>query len=241
LARLADTAQEEERWWQAKIKRLAGKLLVAAEGGVEIGAAELAALPRAVARRLVRYAASHEGCSLEFDAVERVLDLAAGETGRGTLDLAGGRVIRSFDRMRFMTAGSPARPQEVAVTIPGRYLWPEDQTLVCLEIAETESRAGSCARLKLTEGDRSAPLMLRGWRAGDHYHPAGRFRDQKLKEMFQQARVPSWRRGSWPILCKGTEILWTRQFGASAEWAAGQSGPALYVWEEPAEEKHLKA
>lgn len=237
LARLADTAREEEQCWKPEIEKLAGDLLT--EG--ETSASRLSGLPRAVARRLVRHAAG----ALEFDAVERVLDLARGKAGRGTLDLPRVRVVRSFDRLRFMPPGRPVHPQPLRVCVPGRYPWPkagpEGGTRVCLEAAETEPVPGGCVRLKLSEAASSTPLLLRGWRAGDHYQPAGHSRDRKLKEMFQQARVPSWQRGFWPILCQGTEILWVRQFGAASEWVARPPGPALFVWEEPAKDKQHQA
>ena len=189
-------------------------------------------MPRATGRRLVRYAGMELGCSLDFAAVERVLELAASEAGRGTVGLpGGGRVVRSFDRLRFMTAGGPMRREPVAVSVPGNYEWAGSR--VCLDVSAAEPVPGGCVRLKLSGAEASsAPLVLRGWRAGDHYQPAGHFRDQKLKEMFQEARIPSWRRDSWPILCQGTEILWARQFGAAADRAAGASGRTLCVWEE---------
>jgi tRNA(Ile)-lysidine synthase len=232
LARLADTAQAEESLWNAKVKRLAGKLL----SNGEIDAARLVALPRAAARRLVRHAAAEVGrIGLDFEHVERVLELAAAKSGRGTLDLPGIRVVRSFDRIRFESHGSPVRLQPIPVSVPGKYVWPGGGTRVCLQVTDSEPAPGGCVRLKLSEGASSAPLVLRGWRAGDHYHPAGRFRNQKIKEMFQQARIPSWRRSSWPILCEGTEILWAREFGASADRVTQKPGPALCVWEEPVE------
>ena len=69
------------------------------------------------------------------------------------------------------------------------------------------------------------PLELRRWSAGDHYRPAGHSRDQKIKELFQKARIPSWRRRFWPIVSTGSRILWARGFGAAAEtrrrWRTG--------------------
>jgi tRNA(Ile)-lysidine synthetase-like protein len=80
----------------------------------------------------------------------------------------------------------------------------------------------ACATLKLDVfRSKARELELRGWRAGDHYRPLGQSRDRKLKEMFQQRRVPSWRRPFWPILSMGTQIVWARGFGAAAEFAAG--------------------
>ena len=64
-------------------------------------------------------------------------------------------------------------------------------------------------------------MELRGWRPGDHYRPARTVPGSKIKEMFQKARVPSWRRRFWPIVTSGSKILWARGFGAAAEFAVG--------------------
>jgi tRNA(Ile)-lysidine synthetase-like protein len=56
-------------------------------------------------------------------------------------------------------------------------------------------------------------LILRNWRPGDAYRPAAAARPVKLKDLFQRARIPSWQRPSWPVLTKGEEILWAKQFG----------------------------
>ena len=67
------------------------------------------------------------------------------------------------------------------------------------------------------------PLRVRGWRAGDSYPQAGHDGSVKLKDRFQRARVPSWKRNAWPIVEYEGRIAWTREFGP-ADWAA--PGPA---------------
>jgi tRNA(Ile)-lysidine synthase len=248
LARLADLAGEEERWWQAEIGVLADKLFSRVEGGVEIRAEALAGLsngqPRAAVRRLVRQAISLVGERAEFDHVEKVIELAQSGRGSGCLELPGVVVQRSFDWMRFTATGGclePLKPpQPVRVDVPGRYRWPGGE--VCFEVAEKPQRAG-CVSLKWKgrkvpahrelRGLELRGLELRGWRAGDHYRPWGRSRDQKIQEMFQKARIPSWKRGFWPIVSKGSKILWVREFGAAAEFASEAApGPSLWIWEE---------
>jgi len=230
LGHVADLAGEEERWWRAKIARLANKLMVASEGGFELRAEDLARLPKAVARRLIRHAAGN----LEFEHVEKVLDLAKNTRGSGCLELLGLRVERSFDWVRFTAGGrgpelmNATRP--VSVEVPGRYRWAGSE--VCFEVAEKPQRAG-CVRLKWNGRLAAARLELRGWRAGDHYRPWGRLRDQKIQEMFQKARIPSWKRGFWPIVTNGSKILWVREFGAAAEFAwEAEAGASLWIWEE---------
>jgi tRNA(Ile)-lysidine synthase len=245
LGHLADLAGEEERWWQAEIGTVAEKLLIETAGGAEIRAEALAGLERAVARRLVRSAIRRAGGpagkgSAEFEHVEKVLDLAKGARGSGCLELPGLVVERSFDWMRFTAAAGYAgrlhtnqpvtTTQPVAVKVPGRYRWVDSE--VCFEMGEKPKRAG-CVRLKWKGRHGPARLELRGWRAGDHYRPWGRSRDQKIQEMFQKARIPSWKRSVWPIVTSGPKILWVREFGAAAELASeGGPGPSLVIWEE---------
>lgn len=242
LARMADLAGEEERWWQGKIARLMRRLAVEGAmdgtGGIEISADALARLPKAVSRRLVRaLICKAGGGAAQFEHVEKVLGLAGSQRGSGCLELPGLAVARSFDWLRFSPAGPvDAEAEAVRVEVPGRCGWGDGA--VCFEVAEKPTpklEEAGCVRLKWRGQDAAAHLELRGWREGDHYRPAGRSRDQKIQEMFQKARVPSWKRGLWPIVTNGSKILWAREFGASAEFAAGPGrGPWLWIWEEPA-------
>ncbi|MGH9557858.1 MAG: tRNA lysidine(34) synthetase TilS [Bryobacteraceae bacterium] len=206
LAHLADLAYEEERWWSGALP----DLLIETSGGIELRASALAALPRAVARRLVRQAIAQVKGDLrrvEFDHVERVIALAHSASRAA---LPGIEAVRSFDWIRI---GEPwvntAAP--VAVTIPGTYPAPDGAGEIRVEIDETHLEACVTLKVKLT-----APMELRGWRPGDHYRPVGKSRDQKIKEMFQTARIPSWRRHGWPVLQAGGEIVWARSFGPAA-------------------------
>ena len=46
-------------------------------------------------------------------------------------------------------------------------------------------------------------------------------KQQKIKFLFQEARIPLWERGNWPIITYNGTIVWARRFGAAAEFAAG--------------------
>ena len=236
FAHLADLAREEEEWWQGEISRLANEMLIQVQGGIEIDATRLAALPKAVARRLVRKACTaKQSFSPAFDQIERILELAAHPKGSGKLELPGLVVIRSFDWLRFTPPSRGLRPEPIHPKVPGRYPWPGGDAQVCFEIVEGSRAPTGCASLKLSEGRLPAPLELRSWSVGDHYRPAGHSRDQKIKELFQEARIPSWRRQFWPIVASGSKILWVRGFGAAAECAAeNQPGSVLRIWEEKA-------
>jgi tRNA(Ile)-lysidine synthase len=237
LAQLARLAHDEERWWRSYIGELSAGILAARDGGIELRASALAALPPAVGRRLIRRAISQVKGDLQrlaFAHVERVLELAAQAEGDGRLRLPGLDVRRSFDWIRVAAAAPRLDISPVRLAIPGAYAV-SHETCLHLEIAPQSSPSKKGATLKAAELSlRRLPqvLELRGWKPGDHYRPQGQDRDQKIKEMFQVERVPSWLRESWPIVSSGDTILWARTFGAAAEFAAGREpGPVLRVWE----------
>jgi tRNA(Ile)-lysidine synthase len=226
LAQMADLAYEEERWWAAEIARLAQETLLVSRGAVEAPVRELARLPRAAARRLIRYAIRQIKGNLhaiQFGHVERVLELVE---AAGQAELPGVQAIRSFEWIRLQVPGSP-QPTEGELTVPGRRLSPDGNSMICLDVIRQTRGPAACGTLKSDLCFRTIPerLVLRGWRPGDRYCPIGHTGDWKLKELFQRQRVPSWRRPFWPILCWGDKILWTRDFGPAREYA-GKSGSA---------------
>jgi tRNA(Ile)-lysidine synthetase-like protein len=137
---------------------------------------------------------------IEFDHVESVIDMQSARVTLPGLD-----AVRSFDLVRLTRTGPKPAIEPLELMIPGTYAAPDGMSEIRLE---------PCDNLELT-----APLVLRGWRPGDHYRPVGKSRDQKLRNMFRSAGVLSWRRPYWPILeCDG-KIAWARQFGVAAEFA----------------------
>ncbi len=243
LAHLADLAHEEESWWTQEIDRLAATHLVihpnpstppqsqmsvlvgrafppaAGLPNVELHADALT-LPRPIARRLIRRAISLAKGDLrriDFPHIEAIFDL------QRRLNLPGVIVTRSFDWLRFSTS-TPLSPALREITPPGVYLSPDGLSQICVDLAQAcenplEPPSKACATLSMEACKLYSPLALRGWQPGDRYRPQGHSRDHKIKEMFQKARVPSWRRASWPILSSGEKILWSRQFGVAQEFA----------------------
>jgi len=225
LAHLADLAYEEERWWRGYLPARLKEIGLTEWGeGVEFRAADVNGWERAEARRLVRRAIERVKGDLrgiEFQHIERIVDIAAGRR----LRLPGIEVIRSFDWIRIAPAsnglGRNPAAEPIEVTVPGTYATPDGAGQIRVEVDETDPAA--CANLKVHLAkvhvaggyELTARMELRTWRPGDHYRPVGKSRDRKLKEMFQNARVPSWRRRLWPILERDGKILWAREFGAA--------------------------
>lgn len=211
LARLAHLARDEEDYWASEIAAIAARELIPYANGLELRVGALAALPRAAARRLVRRAIAQTKGNLrkiEYSHVEQVLELAGVPQGHACLPEL--TVTRSFDWLYF---GNPYGPgaQVQAIPGPGTYPSPDGQGQISV------GAPGGCVTLEKEACTLFPPLELRGWLPGDHYRPQGHSRDRKIQEMFQKARVPCWRRASWPMIASGDKILWARQFGMAED------------------------
>jgi tRNA(Ile)-lysidine synthase len=88
------------------------------------------------------------------------------------------------------------------------------------EVYNTKSSYLDCQKL-------TGMPILRVWQPGDSYRPVGHSKARKLKELFQEARIPSWERESWPILEGEGQVLWSRRFGPSEAFVAGEGSKAV--------------
>ena len=106
-----------------------------------------------------------------------------------------------------------------------------------LKIVEPAGRAGEYNQMAgraMDAGKLPRRLVLRNWRAGDHYWPSGSRKPQKLKELFRQRKIPRSRRNLWPVLEGGEQILWVRGFPPAASVVATPESRTLLVVEEGA-------
>ena len=244
LAHTADWALAEEAYWSAEIDRVAGRVLIERDGAVLVRAADLTALPLAVARRLVRRAIERVKGDLrgiDFDHIGEILNLASPGKGHGCAQVAGLAAMRSFDWVRF------ARPNQtrsaayaIPVCVPGIVHLPDAGFEMALELLDkpgTSEIADSVYNIGMGcvgWSRLSGPLEMRNWRPGDRYQPVGYTGEEKVKTLFHRARIPVWERGAWPVLTQGGAIVWTRSFGPAAAFAAGsEDGVLLCISERP--------
>lgn len=233
LAHTADWALAEEAYWEAEMDRLAARHFTEKGGAVLVRVDALAALPLAVGRRLVRCAmerAKGDLRGIDFRHIAAVLEVAAGAGGSGRVQAPGLDIHRSFAWLRFARpAGNrvPERNYRVPAQVPGVVRVPAAGLEISLELIEKAetSENSACVYNKEMGGidwqRLSGPLEVRNWRPGDQYQPQGSTGAEKIKTLFQHARIPLWERRDWPILTGGPDIVWARQFGPAARFAAG--------------------
>ena len=233
LAQLAALAYQEEREWAGQVARAAAQSLRFSAGAVEADLTQFLQNSLAVQRRLLRFATKQALGHLRglgFGHIERILDLANQVRGTGRIQAPGLEVRRSFDWLRISPPGEPTAIETRAVRIPGVYPLPGGYLRLGFERGEPHH---PCDTLK--ESVAAMQLELRGWRPGDQCAPVGSRRTRKLHDLFQDARIPSWRRSSWPILSikNGSEIIWTRMFGPGQEYSeANEAAGAVRIREE---------
>jgi tRNA(Ile)-lysidine synthase len=224
LAQMADLAREEESWWQSEISRLAsaiilrgrpvrggGRASTTAEG-IALDIARLIAEPRALQRRILRYAASLLELSPDFDATESLRELAVTGKAGQKLELAQGlRAERTHRELRLTRGPSnteksePSEPLRYQCVVPGVLHAPAFGYTIRLDFNPSSSYSAAG----------SPTAILRSWKPGDRVRLRYSSGPRKIKEVLERMKVTGQDRTSWPILEVDGRILWMR--GAELE------------------------
>jgi tRNA(Ile)-lysidine synthase len=235
LHRTADWALAEESYWDTEIDRMAAQLLIERAGAVLVRTDVLGQLPLAVARRLVRRAlerAKGDLRGVDFGHIAAILKLAASPLGHGRVQAPAVVVERSLGWLRFArneAMGQASYPYCLAAPVPGVVRVPGTGIAISLELiekAETFEPTDSVYNSDkgcVDWGSLSGSLEVRNWRPGDQYWPRGSAGEEKIKTLFQKARIPRWERRHWPVVTDGSAIVWARQFGAAMPFAANSA------------------
>jgi tRNA(Ile)-lysidine synthase len=249
LAHMATVARDEELYWESTLPL--HQQPATSHQPLTLRTSQLTTPPPAVARRLIRRAveaAKGDLRRIDFSHVERILEMAGSQDGHDRIQLPGLEVTRSFDWIR-LSPGPAAKTQqdfELPLNVPGSVELPGSETRITLQVQEKSEIGPACARVvneldwqRLTPTNGALPsLGLRNWRPGDQYRPAGQSKHQKVKFLFQEARIPLWERGNWPIITYNGTIVWSQQFGAAAEFAVSSSTRVVLRVEVSSESGH---
>jgi tRNA(Ile)-lysidine synthase len=210
LSHTAVVALEDEQYWTAEINRLLPALILRRlPHAAVLDASALWLYPAAVRRRLLRALLQQSGLAGDFRQVERLLALLARRSG--CVSLPGLEARLSFGQLR-LGAACPAPPPPVEVTAPAQVRLGVHEVVLGRE----GYNGGELSGAALDWEKLSQPLYLRGWRPGDAYQPVGYRSVRKLHDLFQQARIPSWERATWPVMLSNNEIVWAHRFGPAA-------------------------
>lgn len=239
LANLATLALDEEQYWDFELQRRQspGQACGVTEGApVFLTVTEINAAPRALARRLIRRAieqARGDLRQIEFAHIERILAMAAQAEGHDRVQLPGLDVFRSFEWVRFAPPRRNGWDRDFSFPLvaPGSMELPGGSTRITLQILEKDGSVEPYATVVNeldwqrvhSMGGALPGLELRNWRPGDQYRRVGQSKQEKIKFLFQEGRVPLWERRNWPIITYNGVVLWVKRFGAAAEFAADPS------------------
>ncbi len=246
LTALAERAREDEAFFRSVTEERAAAMAFASGDGVRIRVADLlqpgkkgaGALDRALSKRLLRRlleGVKQRPGQITSRHIEAILELAEhGQSGKA-LQLPGGLEARREIEEIFLHPG-PAPVKEMAGSRKARRVFehavelrkdgaavrvPETGCVLRLRVIDwpAERRETSTLGAVLDRDRLQGPLVLRNWRPGDRFRPAGRRKTHKLKRLLNEKRVSRWEREGWPVLTSGGVLVWVRGFPAAAEFA----------------------
>src|SRR5262249_51133556 len=133
-------ALAEESYWEKEINRLANEYFVDREDAVLVSVDSIAALPLAVARRLVRRAIEsvrNDALGIDFHHIESILAMVSTSRGSSRLQVPGVEIIRSLDWLQFGRSGAAKTGKYcVSLEVPGIAKVPGCGTTLRLELIE---------------------------------------------------------------------------------------------------------
>jgi len=238
LVQTSDWARAEEAYWHAEVEKLAAGILSQSGGAIIARADALTGLPVAAARRLVRHAIGRVRGDLrriEFGHIAAILELAGRRQGHGRVVAPRLEVCRSFEWLRFAVSGDRAPAYCLPAPVPGTLEAPGTGLAISLELIERKETSKLCDRVYNNEVGclrwcgLSGRLELRSWRPGDRYQPTGRAAPEKVKFLFERARIPLWERWRWPILVDGASIIWIPGFPPAAGFSADATSSTVLM------------
>ena len=181
---------------------LARKFIEEHADGDTLSAAALAVCPFPVASRAVRLMA---GQDLSYVHVQAVLKAAR---DGGAADVPGLRVARAGDRLVFGARSvGTIRPRPLIV--PGQTPIPEaGLTVICRVLTALPQDVHSTFNIFYFNCENICDsITVTGRLPGDKLRPVGRGCTKTVKQLFQEADIPPWRRDSIPILRDEKGIL----------------------------------
>ena len=211
VERFVSLLQAEEELLEEMTEEEAAKVILGENGQIQLDLRLLLAMPRAMARRIVRafiFKLKGDLRDISFQDVESILTLGPGKEVHLKEELVLGREQNRI----FLKKKNP-------VVMRFEYSW---QGNIPLEIKELHVRIegkkrkqgqspldfDDKARAFLDYRKLEFPLIIRNRREGDRYQPLGSPGRKKLKEIMRAKRVFSQERERRPVFLNEDEIVW---------------------------------
>ena len=205
LLTVARHAARDRAAWDAVLDLLPGLEFRVERDGFSVAAGGLSGYDSALGETLLMSAARRVGCRLGPVRAARVLRIAAGGASGATVPLGEGWAAEvAFGRLfvgRVAAADAPL-PWPVRGA-RGAGEWGRWRLRWSTEPAPARQDRGG-----LTAWLAPAPLVVRGWAAGERIRPLGGTGRRLLVRCFQDARIPRSRRAAWPVLAGPEGVLW---------------------------------
>jgi tRNA(Ile)-lysidine synthase len=228
LAREAALARQDEEFLHDRAIELARRIVLTDAGpassrriqSVTIDAAELHSAPRALSSRVVQGVLERlsGGRAVGYQHVERLLSLAVPEVPDQAISLPGQRAWRSDGLIR-LAAGSaakaPANSFEFSLSIPGEVQLGAQGLAVGAERLPPSARRPATGwvckgpEVGISAEAVTLPLVVRGRRPGDRFHPLGAPGARKLQDFLVDRKIAREKRDLLPLVVDGrNRIVW---------------------------------
>src|SRR5947209_7924286 len=198
----------------------------------------LRSLPLALQRLVIHSTALRFGVSLEFKHIQQLTALVEHGKPGARLALPDGLMANRTARELQFSRNTQKEPENYcySLPIPGQITVPEAGiTIRARLISDGKQKASSYNGATLLEASLLGPeLKVRNWRAGDKFFPVHTQSPKKVKELLQAGRlgheISPAQRKAWPVVESAGQIVWTRSFPASQDFASN-SGDAVLIEE----------
>ena len=212
LARFAAAASADNRHLEDLADAAFSRLAERKGAAINLPRRDLAALPPAVATRVLNIAFTRlhgAAADLESAHIEAVREALRGAPGR--LSLPGG-IYATIDQSNLILSRGPLRRAgriaEVALAVPGRTeagTWRIDASIKPPPASSTSQDPLDA----FLDADRTgSQLTVRSRRPGDRLRPLGLGGEKKVQDILVDAKVPARDRDAVPIVCAGEQIAW---------------------------------
>ncbi len=210
LCRLAAVMKEENYYWDQQIKEAIDEVVTEGPGASLVARAEaIQKMPKAMQRRLVHHLLHQAGASrVNWDDVERVLDLMSRQGSNRRVPVSGGKWIRkSYDMLEFGVEKPTEDSFCYRLLVPGQIEIKEIGLQVTTSLLAEQPRVPD--QTAVFDWERlKKPLFVRSRYPGDRFQPSGLGGSKKLSKYLIDEKIPFAERNRIGILASDEEIYW---------------------------------